>query len=91
MTYHLLMHHDFSLVSVEGADFTIRDGGNSTPKCHALDFLSLHPQNRLEQSTTMVPLDAHSRIIFLHCQFSVEKSARGVGDRLPLSFSWCHL
>lgn len=36
-----------------------------------------------EQPVTMVPLGAPTRIIFLHCQFFVEESARGVGDLFP--------
>lgn len=67
MTCHQLSHPDFSLVSVDGADFTIIDNGNSAPKCLAPDILSPHPQDSQEvpaQPITVVPLGASNRIIF---------------------------
>lgn len=79
------MHHDFPQVSVGGEDFTIIDNGNCTPKCHASDILSLPPQDSQEapaQPITVALLGVPTRIIFLHDQFSVEKSVRR-GKDLP--------
>lgn len=75
VTCHQLTHHDFSQVSVDGTDCTTIDDSNSTPKRYAPGILSLPPQDSQEvpvQPITMAPLGVPTRIIFLHCQLSVE-------------------
>lgn len=70
---------------MDDADCTTMDNGNSTPKCHAPNVLSLPPKNSQEvpaQTITVAPLGVPTTIIFPHCQLSVEKSMRG-GKDLP--------
>lgn len=72
---------------MNGEDFAIIDNGNSFLKCQAPDILPLQSQDSQKDSpcttSTMAPLGDPTRMIFLHCQFSVGKPVRGGKELLP--------